>query len=119
MAKTETLCFAAGAPDQAFSGVWRVVTKKNDVYLGVSKAGMGIVKISLHDGGVWVLAATTESGAKFENKNRRAKQWKRPLEHVSGVTRGPSIFVPHTSLGSRPLPSREKGRNVVWFAGPA
>ncbi|MFQ5801995.1 MAG: hypothetical protein ACE5JQ_03745 [Candidatus Methylomirabilales bacterium] len=118
MAKDQTIRFAAGTPDKPFSGVWRLVASKNDVYLGASGNSMSIFKISLHSSGIWVLAATEQSGATFENGNRRAKKWNRPLEHASGVTRGPSVFVPHTSLGSRALASKEKQKKVVWYAGP-
>jgi hypothetical protein len=118
MAKSQTIRFASGRPDEPFSGVWRlVVNKKDDVFIGASKAAMGLFKISLHKS-VWVLAATEQSGATFEG-NRRAKQWNRPLEHVRGVTRGPSILVPNSSFGSRPLPADEGKKKVVWFPGPA
>ena len=114
-----TIRFAAGKPDESFSGLWRLVVSKNDVFIGASGQSMGIFKISLHESGVWVLAATEQSGATFENGNRRAKRWNRPLEHTQGVTRGPSILVPHTSLGSRRLTTREKRKKAVWYAGPA
>lgn len=79
---------------------------------------MGIFKISLHSSGVWVLAATKQSGATFQGGNRRAKQWNRPLEHLRGVTRGPSILVPHISLGSRKLLPSEADKKVLWFPAP-
>jgi hypothetical protein len=119
MAKAQTIRFASGHPEEPFSEVWRLVVTNEDIFIGASKASMGIFKISLHRSGVWVLAATKQSGATFENGNRRAKQWNRPLEHTQGVTRGPSIIVPHTSLGSRPLLAEESKKEVVWYAGPA
>ena len=78
---------------------------------------MGVFKISLHQSGVWVLAATAQSGATFEGGNRRAKQWNRPLEHAEGVTRGPSIFIPHTSFGHRKYKVSES-KAVHWFPAP-
>ena len=109
--------FACGSPGALFSGVWRMVVNRNDVYLGASKAAMSILKISLHHSGVWVLAATEQSGAKFDG-NRRAKRWAQPLGHAPGVVRGPSILVPRTSLGSRPTPPDEPLNQVAWFAAP-
>ena len=119
MGKSTTTRFAVGTPDKPYSGIWRFVVSKNDVYIGASKETMGIFKVSLHgDSGVWVLAATAQSGATFENGNRRAKQWNRPLEHAKGITRGPSVVVPHTSLGSRPYKEYER-KQVRWFPAPA
>lgn len=119
MARSQPIRFGSGSPEAAFSGVWRLIVSKDDVYIGASTASMAVFKISLHKSGVWVLAATQQSGATFEAGNRRAKKWTRPLEHVQGVTKGPSIFVPHTSLGSRPLPPDEHRDAVIWYQGPA
>lgn len=91
----------------------------DDVFIGPSKEAMGIFKMSLHRSGVWVLAATQQSSASFDGGNRRAKRWTKPLEHTRGVTRGPSILVPHTSLGSRLLLPSDAAKSVVWFPGPA
>jgi len=117
MAKNKIIRFAAGNPNEPFSGLWRMVVSKNDVYLGIGQT-MGIFKVSLHESGVWILAATKESGVTFQNENRRAKQWNRPLEHAKGITRGPSIIVPRTSLGSRAIKEKEKSKKAFWFRGP-
>lgn len=117
MANQQKIRFASGGPDALFSGIWRIVVNKDDVYIGGSKSAMGIYKVSLHKSGVWVLAGTEQSGATF-NGNRRGKQWKRPLEHSLGITRGPSILIPRTSLGSRPFPPDEVAKDVVWFKEP-
>lgn len=119
MAKTQTVRFASGSPDAPFSGVWRLVIRKDDVFIGASKESMGVFKISLHKSGVWVLAATQQSGAAFQDGNRRAKRWNRPLEHADGVTRGPSIFVPHTSLGPRHVSRGQLKKKVHWYRAPA
>lgn len=91
MPKPESVRFASGCVDKPYSGVWRLVVKNDDVFLGASKESMGIFKVSLHQSGVWVLAATQQSGATFQGGNRRAKRWERPLPHKVGVTRGPSV----------------------------
>lgn len=118
MSKARTLRIAAGTPLKPYSGVWRIIIDRGEVYLGVSKASMGIVKMSLHRSGVWVIAATKQSGATFGGGNRRAKQWKRPLEHIQGVTRGPSVLIPHTSRGARSLSASEMASNVLWYPAP-
>lgn len=118
MPKSRTIRFASGQPEESFSGIWRLVTAGDDVYLGASKAVMGIFKISLHKSGIWVLAATEQSGATFQGGNRRAKQWNRPLEHVKGVTRGPVIVVPHTTLGRRPLMAEDIRKKILWYRAP-
>lgn len=118
MAKSRTYRFGAGDDSQPYSGVWRLVVTDTDVYLGASKTSMGTVKVSLHQSGVWVFAATQQSGATFQNGNRRAKQWAAPAEHSPGVGRGPSVLVPHTFLGARAIAPDEGGRKVIWFPAP-
>lgn len=118
MSKTRIFRFAVGSSEEPFSGVWRIVASRDEVYIGASKLSMGVFKISLHKSGVWILAATRQSGATFENNNRRAKQWKRPLEHARGVIRGPSVLIPRTSLGSRILNPGEADKKVYWYQKP-
>lgn len=118
MAKPKALRFAVGSAEDPGSGVWRVVADRNDVYIGSSRAAMGLFKLSLHDSGVWTLAATTQSAKTFENGNRRAKQWTRPLEQVEGVTPGPSIIVPHMTFGVRKLPPGETNKKMHWYPSP-
>lgn len=118
MPKAKTLRFAAGSADDPRSGVWRVAADRNDVYVGSSKAAMRLFKLSLHGSGVWTLAATTQSAGTFENGNRRAKRWTRPLEQVEGITAGPSIVVPHMTFGVRKLPPGETNKNVHWYPSP-
>jgi hypothetical protein len=48
MAKAQALRIATGSADVPYSGVWRVVADRDEVYLGASKAAMGIFKVSLH-----------------------------------------------------------------------
>ena len=115
----QSIRFAAGSPAAVFSGIWRLVTQRDDVYLGASKASMRVLKISLHKSGVWTFAATTQSGMSFENGNRRAKRWTAPNPFAPGLVRGPSIVIPRTSLGSRPMPPDEPHGGVTWIPAPA
>lgn len=120
MSKSKTVRVASGSHSALFSCVWRIIVSARDVYLGASKASMGLLKFSLHESGVWTFAATKQSTGTFADGNRRAKKWLRPPEHVPGVTRGPSIVVPYTSLGSRPFPPDEvNDAEVIWFDIPA
>lgn len=66
MPRSQPIRFGSGSPEAAFSGVWRLIVSKDDVYIGASRASMAVFKISLHKSGVWVLAATQQSGATFE-----------------------------------------------------
>lgn len=66
--------FCFGEPENPGSSTWRVIAEKDDVYVGASRSSMGLLKLSLHQSGVWVLAATKQSGDTFESGNRRAKQ---------------------------------------------
>lgn len=107
---------AAGAADAAWSSVWRIATHRDDVYLGCGRMAMRVLKLSLHASGVWVLAATKESGATFEG-NRRARKWDLPPEMAPGYRRGPIILAPWTSIGTRPVDA-ELGKPIVWVAPP-
>jgi hypothetical protein len=109
------LRFAAGTPEEPYSGVWRLVASK-DAYLGCSSA-MGLFKISLHEKDTLV-GFTRESGAKFESGSRIAQAWPRPPEFQVGWTRGPQIHVPWNSLGARDLMSKDVGADIEWYPPP-
>lgn len=109
---------ASGSLDAAFSSIWRIVVNTGDVYLAPAKAVMGVLKVSLHASGVWVIATTKQSGATFQGGNRRAKRWNRPVENAPGITRGPSILIPHTSLGARKVIPGEADKKVHWYKAP-
>lgn len=118
VAKAKTIRIAAGTPDAPYSGVWRVVADRSEIYIGASKMSMGLLKMSLHSSGAWIFAMTQQSGATFKNNNRRHKKWNMPTEHAKGVTRGPSVLIPHTSLGSRAMLPREGGNIIKWYPAP-
>ena len=118
MPKHHGIRVAVGEPNAPFSGVWRFIVRNDDVYIGSSKASMGTVKVSLHASGVWVLSATQRSGLAFEDGNRRARKWTRPPPDASGLTRGPSILIPHTSVGASRRSLIEDSKNVTWLRAP-
>lgn len=117
MTRHKAVRFAVGGPNESYSGLWRLVVNKNEVYLGASGISMGFLKMSLHSSGVWTFAATKQSGATF-NGNRRLEQWHAPPQHKKGITRGPSIFVPRTSTGKRYLLAKEKNKEAIWYPPP-
>ena len=119
MSKQDSVRVAVGTSSAPFSGVWRFIVRHDDVYIGSSKTSMGSVKFSLHASGVWVLAATEQSGLTFEQGHRRAKSWVRSSADSSGLTRGPSILVPHTSLGARRRSLTDDSENVTWLKAPS
>jgi hypothetical protein len=111
--------FAAGSAESPYSGIWRLFSNGDDVYLGASKASLKAFKFSLHRSGVWVLAGIDGAGVSFENGNRRARRWSRPPLTGSGITLGLSVIVPRTSLGSRKSLSGEGDNHTVWYPAPA
>ena len=115
-----TLRFASGSSKEPYSSIWRVTADnaKGDVYISWSKKTADTTKVSLHESGIWRYAATKESGVTFEGGDRVISRWTRPPEHVSGVTRGPGILVPHTSVGSRTLFSEDLSPKVKWVRPP-
>ena len=115
MAKKKPLRFAVGSPEALFSAVWKLVVQGSDVYFGPES--LDVTKFSLHKN-VWVFAATSQSRALFAGGNRRAKQWRVPPEYTPGATKGPTIVVPFTSLGARPLLRSNQGKDITWYQGP-
>lgn len=117
MARFETVRFASGSAETPWSTIWRIVSAKEDIYIGSSKGSMALMKVSLHqESGVWVYAANTGTGiALGNNGNRRAIQWPQPLER-DGITRGPAILVPWTDIGLRSAIQERK--KVHWVPPP-
>ncbi|WP_286220032.1 hypothetical protein [Marinobacter apostichopi] len=118
MAKRKTIRFSAGTPGSPYSGMWRMVIKGDDVYLGFSRETMGNIKVSLHQSGVWTLSATQQSGWTFPDGNRRAKRWTRPIEEPDGVGRGPVILVPYNFIGERRISDKERKKKAIWYEAP-
>ena len=119
MARDQIVRFAVGSPDTPYSGIWRLVVRKNDIYIGASRNSMQTIKISLHESGDWIVAGTTQSGVRLRDGNRRAKQWNRPKEHASGVTRGPSILIPIASAFPRRITKSQLMKPIEWCSPPS
>ena len=63
MPKEFTVRFAVGKPQGPRGNVWRLWTRKNDVYIS-AWALTSVQKISLHESGVWRHAFTAEHFSK-------------------------------------------------------
>jgi hypothetical protein len=112
--------FAVGSPTEAYSGVWNLVTNKNDVYLFARQMG-GWIKTSLHPPDIWRLAWTKESQILETGTNDRlVRQWCRPPEFRPGWTQAISVVVPWTPIGRHfPAVDVPAGKAVQWVRAPA
>ena len=113
--------FAVGEEDWAFVRPWRIWTHGSDTYIAVRQMG-GLVKMSLHDSGVWVLAWTRESAVTpgETGGNRRMMRWDRPEEFRPGWTRGPVIAIPRVDdKHDLPVPIDSVFEGVTWLPTPA
>lgn len=112
--------FAAGAPEEAYSAVWNLVTNRNDVYLFARQARRWI-KTSLHASGIWRLAWTEESQILETGSNDRVvRRWRRPSEFRAGWTQAVSVVVPWTPIGRHfPAVDVPAGKPVQWVPAPA
>jgi len=54
----------------------------------------------------------------LESGDRVISRWTRPPEHVPGVTRGPAIVIPCTSVGSRTLFADDLSSKIKWVLPP-
>ena len=119
--KEEVVRFAVGGPDEPRSCVWRVWKGKgtSDVYIAIRTLG-GVLKVSLHESGVWRFGLTKEFWeTRGENDaDRLIEKWERPQPLREGVTSAFDIIVPSAELA---LPrqllseSAEKHtKNVAW-----
>lgn len=94
--------FAVGTRDGARSGVWRLWTTGNDVYLSARLYG-DTVKASLHESGTWRWAFTdkyaeSKSSILPPDSDRVIEEWKRPPEIAPGITSAFMIVVPSTEI---------------------
>ena len=119
--KEEVVRFAVGGPDEPRSCVWRVWKGKgkSDVYIAIRTLG-GVLKVSLHESGVWRFALTKEFWEmRGENDaDRLIEKWERPQPLHEEVTSAFDIIVPSAELAlpRHPLPESAKKhtKNVTW-----
>jgi hypothetical protein len=120
-AERNTLRFAVGSPSEPVSALWRLHVARDDVYIATNhgSANVPVLKISLHQSGIWVAAFPEHSRIVApDSGNRRVARWERPDEFVRGWTLAAHIDVPSVARDVG-LPRRNldvRGRPVTWIA---
>jgi hypothetical protein len=121
--REEVVRFAVGSADGPRSTVWRIWTDRgnSNVYIAARVLG-GVVKVSLHQSGVWRFAFTDEhweggSAPEVGEGDRLIERWN-PPQSYQGVTAAFMIAVPSAEIGMprRPLPesAQKYTKNVKW-----
>jgi hypothetical protein len=121
--REEVVRFAVGAADGPRSTVWRIWTDKgnSDVYIAARVLG-GVVKVSLHQSGVWRIAFTEEywegsTAPEVGEGDRLIERWT-PPKPIQGITSAFMIAVPSAEIGMprHPLPesAQKYTKNVSW-----
>lgn len=118
----EVVRFAVGGPNEPRSFVWRIWTGKgtSDVYVAIRALG-GVLKVSLHESGVWRYAFTKEFSEARGKKDadRVIERWVRPQPLYGGVTSAFEIVMPSAELAlpRQPLPesARKHLKKVTWL----
>jgi hypothetical protein len=129
MSRELTVRFAVGRPDGPRGSVWRLWTRKSDVYISAWSLS-SIQKISLHESGKWRHAFTAEhvsKGSPFvpTGKDRVIEKWDRPPELAPGVTRAFEIVVPTSEVTMPEHPEANEAfhktfgnKEIVWVDPP-
>lgn len=115
----KTLRFAVGSPEEYRSAIWRLWVQGNDVYLA-ARFLTGLMKLSLHQSGIWRLAWTEQSGVRAKGSTDRVQtRWQRPPEFRPGWTQGPAVIIPNSGI-QKPFrhSSDEDTTRVVWSPTP-
>lgn len=129
--------FAVGNRSGRRSSTWLVVTKKNsrDVYLAVQSIS-SLMKVSLHESGVWRSAwLTAENAAPYIDATKQPftdprllDKWSKPAPFAPGWTRGYQVRVHESDLAKNraaeqgaitfaPTPSPGKGMFIEVLLG--
>jgi hypothetical protein len=128
--RRELTCrFAVGRLEGPRGNVWRLWTRKSDVYIS-AWALTSVQKISLHESGRWRHAFTTEHvsrGSPFvaSGADRVVEKWDRPPELASGVTKAFEIIVPASEVTTPKHPGAEAAfrkafsrKEISWIDSP-
>ena len=111
--------------------VWWLSTRKNknDIYIG-ARAFADVMKISLHQSGIWRLAFTSEyvskgSAVVSPSQDRAIDKWERPPEFMPGVTKAFEIVIPGSEVTAPKHPNANivfhqhlGGKEIVWVPAP-
>ena len=113
-----TLRFAVGSPDNVQSSIWRLwVDRKNDVYLG-ARALLEMIKISLHQSGIWRIAFVKKLESADEKSDRVILKWQRPSANAQGWTPSIGIYI-SPILANQPFRAIKKIDGPIHWISPA
>ena len=113
------LRFCIGTPDGPHSSVWKIWTRRSDVYLS-ARALAADLKVSLHESGQCQLSRTTEWIARsgLRNCDRHLQQWRRRRAYPASATVHLfRVVIPGTELRCA-SPERTPACKVVWYPPP-
>ncbi|GAB5906705.1 MULTISPECIES: hypothetical protein [Mycobacteroides] len=121
MSCKKVIRLAVGEVGNQLSPTYRIWNNRNDVYLG-DRTTAHFFKVSLHESGVWTVAATSDSGLELQPGNRRLKRWYRPQPEPGQTwVSGTNIAVPripevdHIKITDS---HTGKGKDVDWIPAP-
>lgn len=99
------------------SGIWRIWTNKNDIYVA-ARTIAGQQKFSLHESGRWRYAWTERGAAEFGIVDDRAiDRWDRPEPDHIGWTKSLSIWVRSEDVTE--VAGDAANEDVVWIPAPS
>lgn len=99
------------------SGIWRMWTNKNDIYIA-ARTIAGQQKFSLHQSGRWRYAWTELGAAEFGIVDNRAiDRWERPESDHIGWTKSLSIWVRSEDVTE--VGGDASTQDVVWVPAPS
>ena len=123
MSGDQEIRFAVGEPGGSQSAVWLIFTRggESDIYVA-NQYVAGLLKVSLHESGVWRLAFTREYATALQASgastlDRAQETWMRPAERVRGWTHAMSIVVPVADLW-KPDPPIDLSPEIKWRPAP-
>jgi hypothetical protein len=117
MAKLERLNerYVIGTPGGTRSNIWRVFSRKSDVYVTASSPG-GVEKFSFHESGICRKAFTQEYGTPDGLPDRATIKWRRAVTPPTGKNEASFVFevgVPTNCLSVAVEPPKKE---VTWIA---
>jgi hypothetical protein len=115
----QTLRVVVGTEFGPRSGVWRIWTEKNEIYVA-PRSLVGEIKTSLHSSGKWRHGFARTARSPFVPSGDRAfYKWQRPSEFVKGATLALRIIVPADELTAPSVePAVTEKAKTVLFAAP-
>lgn len=109
---------AVGAATGPQSGVWRFWTWNDDVYVALRSIGH-VLKVSLHQSGVWQAGLTSEAprARNIDPSTRSWDRWRRPPEFAMGTVKAFQIIIPSSEVTWPRVIQPAQGK-VEWLPRP-